>query len=97
VILRASSVDDLVHRDEVKELVQARNGHLHEIVGPRENVRLDAAVLRKLVTNLRNCDVFVCGPTGFSQASPTHFCNSGSTRTESIKRRLPSRRLEIRT
>ena len=67
VILRASSVDDLVHRDEVKELVQARNGHLHEIVGPRENVRLDAAVLRKLVTNLRNCDVFVCGPTGFSQ------------------------------
>jgi ferredoxin-NADP reductase len=67
VILRASSVDDLVHRDEVIELVKARNGRLHEIVGSRQNVRLDAPVLRKLVSNLRNCDVFVCGPAGFSR------------------------------
>jgi|ERR1017187_4238634 predicted ferric reductase len=66
VILRASSVADLVHRDEVAELVKSRDGRLHEIVGSRQNVRLDAPVLRKLVTNLRNSDVFVCGPTGFS-------------------------------
>jgi predicted ferric reductase len=67
VILRASSVADLVHRDEVAELVKSRNGRLHEIVGSRQNVRLDAPVLRKLVSNLRNSDVFVCGPTGFSE------------------------------
>jgi predicted ferric reductase len=67
VILRASSVADLVHRDEVAELVKSRNGRLHEIVGSRQNVRLDAPVLRKLVSNPRNCDAFVCGPTGFSE------------------------------
>ena len=67
VILRASSVADLVHRDEVTELVKSRNGQLHEIVGSRQNVRLDASVLRKLVSNLRNSDVFVCGPTVFSE------------------------------
>jgi predicted ferric reductase len=66
VILRASTVEDLVHRDEVTDLVKARGGQLHEIVGSRHDVRLDAPVLRKLISNVRNSDVFVCGPTGFS-------------------------------
>ncbi|MGC1419483.1 MAG: ferric reductase-like transmembrane domain-containing protein [Acidimicrobiales bacterium] len=66
VILRASSVEDLVHRDEMIDLVHARGGQLHEIVGSRQNVRLDAPVLRKLISNVRNSDVYVCGPSGFS-------------------------------
>ena len=68
VILRGSTLEDLVHRDEITQLVSARNGRLHEIVGSRHNVRLDATVLRKLVGNLRNTDVYVCGPAGFSDS-----------------------------
>jgi len=33
VIVRASAVEDLVHRDEVGALVGQRGGQLHEVVG----------------------------------------------------------------
>jgi ferredoxin-NADP reductase/DMSO/TMAO reductase YedYZ heme-binding membrane subunit len=68
VILRASGPDELVHRDEVAELVRRRGGRLHELVGPREQVRLDAAALKLLVPRLAEHDVYVCGPEGFTHA-----------------------------
>lgn len=67
VILRASSIEDLVHRDEVTQLVSERGGQLHEIVGPRKKVHVDGKALRKLVGNVSNTDVYVCGPAGFSE------------------------------
>jgi len=66
VIVRASTVDDLVHRDEVAALVGRRGGRLHEIVGSRRRVRIDARVLRRLVPDLAARDVYVCGPDGFA-------------------------------
>jgi ferredoxin-NADP reductase/DMSO/TMAO reductase YedYZ heme-binding membrane subunit len=62
VLLRASSPEGLVLRDEVAEHVRRRRGRLHELVGPREEVRLDAAALRALVPDLRRREVFLCGP-----------------------------------
>ena len=41
VVVRASTADDLVHRDEVAAFVKQRGGRLHEIVGPRHKVRLE--------------------------------------------------------
>ncbi len=69
VLVRASTADDLVHRDEVAALVRQRGGRLHEIVGPRHRVRLDAHVLRRLVPDLAERDVYVCGPGGFSSGT----------------------------
>jgi ferredoxin-NADP reductase len=66
VIVRASSYDDIVHRQEIADLVKNRKGVMHEIVGPRSQVRLDAKSLRKLVGNLGNADVYVCGPSAFA-------------------------------
>jgi predicted ferric reductase len=66
VLVRASTADDLVHRDEVAALVRQRGGRLHEIVGPRHRVRLDARVLRHIVPDIAERDIYVCGPGGFS-------------------------------
>ena len=66
VILRASTIEDLVHRQEVTQLVSERGGQLHEIVGSRKKVHLDGKALRKLVGNVSNTDIYVCGPAGFS-------------------------------
>ena len=66
VIVRASSVRDLIHRHELATLVERGGGRLHEITGPRRRVRLDAQVLRRLVPDLVFRDIYVCGPEQFS-------------------------------
>jgi predicted ferric reductase len=65
-LIRASTVGDLVHRDEIAALVQQRGGQLREIVGPRHRARLDAKALRRAVPDIAARDVYVCGPEGFS-------------------------------
>ena len=62
VILRGSTHEDLVLRDEIAEQVAYRGGRLHELVGPRERVRLDSAALTALVPDIAERDVYVCGP-----------------------------------
>jgi predicted ferric reductase len=66
VVLRASTADDLVHRDEVAAFVKQRGGRLYEIVGPRHTVRLNARVLQRIVPDIAARDVYICGPSGFS-------------------------------
>jgi predicted ferric reductase len=65
VILRASREEDLVLRREVSELVKHRCGALHELVGRREQAAISERSLRRLVPDLDQRDVFVCGPEGF--------------------------------
>jgi ferredoxin-NADP reductase len=67
-ILRARTAGELVLRDEIASRVAARGGRLHELVGPREHVRLDAEALRALVPDLAARDLYVCGPEGFAGA-----------------------------
>ena len=66
VVVRASTTNDLVHRDEVAALVKRRRGRLHEIVGPRRKVGVNARVLHRIVPDIAARDVYVCGPDGFS-------------------------------
>jgi ferredoxin-NADP reductase/DMSO/TMAO reductase YedYZ heme-binding membrane subunit len=68
VLLRGSSTHDLVLREEVVEQVASRGGRLHELVGPREHVRLDERALTALVPDIAERDVYVCGPDGFTDA-----------------------------
>ncbi len=66
VILRASRPEDLVLRDEVAAMVRARPGAvLHELVGPRHQVRPRRPTLQRLVPDIRQRDLYVCGPDGF--------------------------------
>jgi ferredoxin-NADP reductase/DMSO/TMAO reductase YedYZ heme-binding membrane subunit len=68
VVLRGSRHDDLVLRDEVAADVRRRGGRLHELVGPRERVPVDAAALTALVPDVAERDVYVCGPAPLQQA-----------------------------
>jgi ferredoxin-NADP reductase len=68
VVIRASTVDDLVLRREIADLVTKRGGQLYELTGPREKVRLDARALKELVPDITTRDMYVCGPAGFANA-----------------------------
>ena len=65
VIVRASTVADVVHRAEIAALVEHRGGRLHEMIGSRHKLRLGARALRHLVPDIAGRDVYVCGPEGF--------------------------------
>ncbi len=67
VVVRASTVEDIVHRDEIAELVRHRGGQFHEIVGPRHQVRVGISTIRRLVPDIAHRDVYVCGPGGFNE------------------------------
>jgi predicted ferric reductase len=66
VLLRASTPEDLVHADEMRALVTERRGVFHEIVGPRQRVRVDRATLATLAPRLNASDVYICGPSQFT-------------------------------
>jgi predicted ferric reductase len=68
VLLRASQARDAVLRHEFADHVARRGGRLHDLVGPRDVVRLDAAALLALVPDLPDRDVYVCGPDSFTEA-----------------------------
>jgi predicted ferric reductase len=68
LIVRASSPADIVHRDELAALVTHRGGQFHEVIGARHEVSLDVTTLRRLVPDLAERDVYICGPGGFSDS-----------------------------
>ncbi len=65
VVVRASSEQDLVFAQELRELTKLRSGKLYELVGRRDEVRLDRHHLERLVPDLSRRDAYVCGPEGF--------------------------------
>jgi ferredoxin-NADP reductase len=67
VIVRASTTQEIVHRDEIASLVALRGGRLHELIGSRYEIPFDSRLLRQLVPDVARCDVYVCGPEGFSK------------------------------
>jgi len=66
VVIRASRSEDIAHRDEVAAIVRHRGGQFHEVIGSRHDVRLDAAMLHRLVPRIAASDVYICGPRGFN-------------------------------
>jgi predicted ferric reductase len=65
VVLRASRREDLALEPEIADLVKRRGGRLHELTGHREETVIDQYSLRRLVPDLSERDVYVCGPEGF--------------------------------
>jgi predicted ferric reductase len=65
-VIRASKVEDLVHHEEMQTLVDQRQGRLHEVIGSRKDAPLDANVLRRLIPDIATCDIYLCGPSGFT-------------------------------
>ncbi|HEY2130807.1 MAG TPA: ferredoxin reductase family protein [Streptosporangiaceae bacterium] len=68
VLLRASRPEDLVLSAEVRELVRLRRGTIHELVGSRAEAAIDEVSLPRLVRDLNQRDMYVCGPESFVTA-----------------------------
>jgi len=66
VIVRASKAENLVHHAEMKSLVDQHHGRLYELIGSRQDTPLDHNVLLRLIKNIRECDIYLCGPSGFT-------------------------------
>jgi predicted ferric reductase len=80
VIVRATTVEDLVHRDEMTQLVSERGGRLHEVVGSRKKVQLNHKVLQKMLGNVSDADIYVCGPSEFSKTIAETLVRLGAQR-----------------
>jgi predicted ferric reductase len=66
VLLRASTEQELILRDEIAQEVGRRGGRLLELPGSRRDVPLDRRALRTLIRDLRRRDAYVCGPEAFT-------------------------------
>ena len=67
VIIRATTVSDVVHRDELLAYASAHEGHYHELIGSRQEVRMNGDTFLSLVPDIRSADIYLCGPEGFMQ------------------------------
>jgi ferredoxin-NADP reductase len=57
--------------------VTLRGGRLVELVGSRDRVRLDAAALRGIVPDVRQRQVFMCGPDPLTRQLATELARAG--------------------
>jgi predicted ferric reductase len=70
MIFRASRWEDVVFRDELDALAKARGARLTYLIGRRSDLGrdpLNARDLRRLVPDIADRDIYVCGPDGMVQ------------------------------
>jgi predicted ferric reductase len=71
LLYRASGPDDVVFRREMDELASLRGATVHYLVGRRGTAEmptdpLDPGALRRLVPDIHDRDIYVCGPAGMT-------------------------------
>lgn len=68
VIIRASTEESLVHHDEITALVAERNGNYHALIGTRAEVQINSKLLRDLIPDVADRDIYLCGPESFNSS-----------------------------
>ncbi len=68
VVVRARSLDDVPHRDELTALAAHRGARYVELTGTRDLAPMDADHLGALLPGVTASDVYICGPEGFTDA-----------------------------
>ncbi|MET9900944.1 ferredoxin reductase family protein [Streptomyces sp. NPDC006446] len=68
LIYRVAADRDAVLLDELRELAAAKGAELHVVTGPAAPDRLAPRELARLVPDVADRDVFVCGPPGMTSA-----------------------------
>jgi predicted ferric reductase len=69
LVYRASGPEDVVFKREIDELASIRGATVHYLVGRRGSPEmpidpLDPRALRRLVPDINDRDIFICGPAG---------------------------------
>lgn len=85
LVYRASRESDVVFRTELEQLAQRRQAKLRFLVGRRAELGRDplaAASLTANVPELREHDVFLCGPAGMTESVTRELCAAGVPRRQ---------------
>ena len=70
LIYRVHDARDVVFRDELETIARARGARVHYLIGPRDVAAsdpFDPAALERLVPDVRDRDIYVCGPVPMMQ------------------------------
>ena len=67
VMYRTSTEQDLIFLDEITELARRKNARLHVLPGSRRIHPLDADHLTSMVPNIRQSEIYICGPTSLTE------------------------------
>ena len=65
LLYRVRAARDIVFRDELETLARTRGAKVHYLLGPRDGAigdQLEANELERLVPDVRERDVYLCGP-----------------------------------
>ncbi len=86
VIYRASTADDVVLRDELDRLAEARRAEVWYVIGSRRDeaprAMLTATGMLQIVPDVASRDVYLCGPPGFVRAAVRALRNAGVPRRQ---------------
>lgn len=66
LIYRASTEQDLIFLDEITDLARRKSAQLHLLPGSRTIHPLDAEHLATMVPNIRDAEIYICGPTSLT-------------------------------
>lgn len=83
LLYRTATAEDIVLRRELEWIARARGAEVHFLVGsPRRgaNDHLSPARLQRLVPDLRDRDVYLCGPEGMMAAADASLRQAGVPR-----------------
>ena len=67
IIYRTSHEEGLIFLDELTELAEQKNAQLHILPGSRKLYPLDASHLESLVPDIRESEIYICGPTSLTE------------------------------
>jgi ferredoxin-NADP reductase len=83
LVYRANTPTDLVLRDELDLIARQRGARVHYLIGPpqpRRKDHLSAERLTRLIPDLAEHDVYLCGPAGMMAAAETGLREAGVPR-----------------
>jgi predicted ferric reductase len=66
LIYRTSNDEGLIFLDEINELAREKEVRLHTLPGSRNLYPLDSKHLLQLIPNVRECEIYICGPTSLT-------------------------------
>jgi len=86
VIYRARTFHDVVLRDELDRIAEERNATIWYVLGKRDEpgprALLTGQGILQLVPDVKQRDVYVCGPDGFIEAARTALRRAGVRRRQ---------------
>jgi ferredoxin-NADP reductase len=83
LVYRANAQTDFVLREELDLIAQQRGARVHYLIGPPKSGRndhLSAARMKRLIPDLAERDVYLCGPAGMMAAAEVGLREAGVPR-----------------